>query len=369
MENTLNTARSKVAVCNVAHIEAELRQLWRDVAQHQSEAGQVVTRVCTLTLIAYSGNQALAQRVKRAVPEMFYTHPARAVIINASGQPDQLHAAVSTVCQLAHGSSEQVCSEQITITVGEHMRSRLASTVLPLVVADLPLFVWWPGPWHPASTVRDQLFAQADRWIIDSADFHEPLPDLARMHELIRAQPTTAVTDLAWARLRPWRHLLATVFDARQFQELLKQITDVQITCGPTLTSGLLSIGWLAAMLQWESTKIIVEQQRAVCEFRSADRSISATITRSAEQHSLPQIILTSSLLPHMSVQAAEHNNGVIATTQQYDDQHVHVHALPDHDDTALLDAELRSHTHDRAYEATMKVLNQLNHLTKGAIS
>src|SRR6476620_6700235 len=107
------------ALTSVAGIEDELRRQWREIAEQHADRDHVVTRVCTLTLIAYGANPELVKRVRKAAPAIYARHPSRAILIEADGQPDELSAWVTTVCQMPSGQEQQVCCEQITITVGE----------------------------------------------------------------------------------------------------------------------------------------------------------------------------------------------------------------------------------------------------------
>src|SRR5207245_364208 len=66
------------------------------------------------------------------------SRPLRAiVIVPAAGRP---RARVSSACWT--GAGQEVCAERISIS-GD--RVALPSAVVSLLVADLPVFVWWQG--------------------------------------------------------------------------------------------------------------------------------------------------------------------------------------------------------------------------------
>ncbi|WP_411093720.1 glucose-6-phosphate dehydrogenase assembly protein OpcA, partial [Streptomyces sp. 049-1] len=82
------------------------------------------------------------------------------------------------------------------------------SVVLPLLLPDAPVVVWWPvnAPLDPA---RDPLGALAQRRITDLYANRDPLGVLrARIQSYVPGD-----TDLAWTRLTLWRSILAAALD------------------------------------------------------------------------------------------------------------------------------------------------------------
>ena len=63
---------------------------------------------------------------------------------------------------------------------------------------------------------------------------------------------TTAVSDLSWTRLTPWRRLIAQFFDSPSLQPYLDRLTavDIEHDAG-SAAQALLLAGWLAARLGW----------------------------------------------------------------------------------------------------------------------
>src|SRR5205807_2505103 len=74
---------------------------------------------------------------------------------------------------------------------------RLASAVIPLLVPDLPVFLWWTGTPPLGSRSFGDLLRLTDRLVVDSADFARPeltLPIIARISEAARGR--FGLTDL-----------------------------------------------------------------------------------------------------------------------------------------------------------------------------
>lgn len=350
-------------IANVASIEDQIRTLWQEIGESKSSKTSVVTRVCTLTLIAYGANAELARRVRTAVPAVFSDHPCRAILIEADGAPDELSAWVTTVCQRAAEGAEQVCCEQITFTVGETMRRRLPGTVLPLVVSDLPVFVWWPGPFHAASNVRTQLFAHADRWLTDSRDFAAPLHDLSILHAMIKSDPSTAVTDLEWARLTPWRSMLARVFDQTATRPALDQITSLALRSKTVRSSALLSIGWLASRLRWQVASHPTDGDATTYHFTASHGEVFVSLQADeTAADGLPSLVLGWANQPDLTITLDRSPNSptLVSTVQHGAETTTHVGEMRGYDDGALLIEELNVYGRDRVYEAALAMVAKL---------
>ena len=346
-------------VANIADIENQIRALWREISE-QSDGENAVTRVCTLTLIGYGANAQLARRVRTAVPKIFSDHPCRALLIEAAGDPDELSAWVTTVCQRQADEGEQVCCEQISLTVGENMRRRLPGTVLPLVVSDLPVFVWWPGPFHPASNVRTQLFAHADRWIADSRDFTSPLHDLVQLYGLLKDDQTIAVSDLEWARLTPWRTMLANAFDLAVARPALTRLSELRLRTNGAPSATLLAAGWLASSLGWQATGHRAEGESDIYTFSGPAGPVTLTIEHDdASPGRLPLLSTGCAAMPTLSVGLECHANqqSLVSTVHHDGETITQVGALPDDDDGLTLAQELNVYSHDRIYEAVLATL------------
>ncbi|WP_190078807.1 glucose-6-phosphate dehydrogenase assembly protein OpcA, partial [Streptomyces daghestanicus] len=82
------------------------------------------------------------------------------------------------------------------------------SVVLPLLLPDAPVVVWWPvdAPDNPA---KDPLGALAQRRITDLYAVENPMETLGKR---VRSY-APGDTDLAWTRLTLWRSMLAAALD------------------------------------------------------------------------------------------------------------------------------------------------------------
>lgn len=245
------------AAIDINAIERELRQMWQEQATHPDAGGQAVIRALTLNLIVRAPDDDWAEQSLAVAPALTAQHPNRTVIvIDRPGPATELQANAQALCTLANAGRTQVCGEQVTISARGAPAGQLASLVLPLLVPDLPVVLWAPGPQPFAQPLVQRLYRLCDRLIVDSTTFADPLRELSELAAFEQtANGAPAVSDLGWTRLTPWRELTAQFFDTRPFLPHLHRIDEIVIEYAagnrPNPVAALLFVGWLASCLKW----------------------------------------------------------------------------------------------------------------------
>lgn len=120
------------------------------------------------------------------------------------------------------------------------------SVVLPLLLPDSPVAIWWPHE-PPADPAADPLGALAKRRITDAAEVHR---GKAKALETQRASYVAGNTDLAWTRLTPWRALLAASLDQHPLKVQSARVTSERISPSADLLAA-----WLRSRLKVEVTR------------------------------------------------------------------------------------------------------------------
>lgn len=244
---------------DVDAIERQLTALWQQASQDDEHGG--VTRASMLNLLVRVPNPAEAGKLNEMLTDITAARPCRAILIvaDAEAREERLTAEVTSRCTLPSASSKQVCCEQVTIHAGGAQVAEVPSAVAPLLLSDLPVYLWW----HAVPRLADPLFKRlvdlSDRVVIDSAHFRDQQADLASMAAVLNDTPRwTALSDLNWARLTAWRALLAGFYDIADYRPLLDQLKRVTIRYAPPAidpsvipTRALLLAGWLASRLRW----------------------------------------------------------------------------------------------------------------------
>lgn len=109
--------------------------------------------------------------------------------------------------------SDAGTGETVVLRLHGELANHAQSVVLPLLLPDAPVVVWWPEG-APADPAKDPLGALAQRRITDTYSAELPLDELA-----VRAATySPGDTDLAWTRITPWRSMLAAALDQQLYR-------------------------------------------------------------------------------------------------------------------------------------------------------
>ncbi len=239
---------------DVQAIEAELTRIWTNMAESK-KGSHVVLRACLLNLIVVAQNQQDADEATQVITRITEDHPCRAIVlfVDAEATDGHVDAWVTAHCQMPNEKSEQVCCEQIFVRVSGFQSTGI---VAPLLVADLPVFVWWMGPLALGSPLSERLQSLADRWVFDGSTFDEWDPSI--LYRLSQS-PSLAISDINWSRITPWREIIAQFFDPPHARSSLTQLSRVLIESEDSWQAWLM-MGWLSSRLGWQSPKLNIQQ-------------------------------------------------------------------------------------------------------------
>jgi glucose-6-phosphate dehydrogenase assembly protein OpcA len=245
---------------SVEQIERELGKL------RMNDDGTLGLRASVLNLIVVTDEDS-AKRVTQSVSNIAGRYPSRAIVLISDPEEREpnLDFQLSAYCSVRGGGGTQVCAEQITIHAEGPPAEHLESLAGPLLISDLPVFLWYPGPFYPSSLEFAGIASLADRIIIDSAAAgdHACLRDIAG---LLEDPEAPAIGDLQWVMLSPWRTLVAELFHPPERAEELGKIRKVEVLHTPAgECRALLFVGWLASKLGWRAEDVArVEDGREV---------------------------------------------------------------------------------------------------------
>lgn len=295
---------------SIENIESQLNELWRDVAETaQSRGGSgsnAVTMAQVLNLIVHADSQDAANEYMADTQKITGRHPCRvlAVVEDPRGADAPVQAWVSMFCQIPPAGGRQVCCEQVMIVSGGESLRQIPAAVLPLLMSDLPVFLWWPNGSPFDDYVFRQLADSLDRLIIDSATFESPEGALQRMASRLKSTwPHISGTDINWGRLTHWREVVASFFDAPDLRPYLDRVTSVTIEYAQSAqgkpvnrAQALMLAGWLASRLGWQPADSIYKLEHspdqlppvAHLSLRAGKRPIAVTITPSQRKSDIP---------------------------------------------------------------------------------
>ncbi|WP_210587768.1 glucose-6-phosphate dehydrogenase assembly protein OpcA [Streptomyces sp. GESEQ-35] len=165
-----------------------------------------------LTMVIVTDEENAYDSIK-AAEEASHEHPSRTLVVikrHARTPRDRTNSHLDAEVRVGAdaGTGETV----ILRTYGE-VSDHADSVVLPLLLPDAPVVVWWPAE-APANPAKDPLGALAQRRITDLYAVENPIQVLETR---IRSY-APGDTDLAWTRLTPWRSMLAAALDQARVQ-------------------------------------------------------------------------------------------------------------------------------------------------------
>lgn len=143
--------------------------------------------------------------------------------------------------------SEAGTGETVILRLYGEVTGHADSVVLPLLLPDAPVVVWWPvdAPRNPA---KDPLGALAQRRITDLYAVESPM-------EVLRTRADSYApgdTDLAWTRLTLWRSMLAAALDQAR-----TPVTSAAVEAEADNPSAELLARWLEARLKVDVNRVV----------------------------------------------------------------------------------------------------------------
>jgi len=186
-----------------------------------------------LTLLVVTNNEAVGEALKTATT-LSREHPSRVIgviIGDGRGKPE-LNAKVRV--------GENSAGESILLRISGELTKHAESVVLPLLLPDSPVVVWWPGH-APTDPSKDAIGQLAQRRLTDAEATDSPI----RALRAVASTYAPGDTDLAWTRLTPWRALLAAALD-----QSTGKVTGGEVTASRSNPAAVLLVAWLESRLK-----------------------------------------------------------------------------------------------------------------------
>ncbi|WP_448317793.1 glucose-6-phosphate dehydrogenase assembly protein OpcA [Streptomyces sp. CO7] len=164
-----------------------------------------VGMVLTLVVVTDEEN---AYDAMKAASEASHEHPARLLVVikrHARSPRDRTQSRLDAEVRVG---ADAGAGETVVLRLYGEVVNHAQSVVLPLLLPDAPVVVWWPvnAPLDPA---KDPLGALAQRRVTDTYAAEDPVGELRALSDAY----TPGDTDLSWTRITPWRSMLAAALD------------------------------------------------------------------------------------------------------------------------------------------------------------
>ena len=324
------TASREAPATDATAIAGQIAAVVREVSQTDQDGGAPPPRAHVMNLVVRAPDAQSVDRAAEIVGQLANTYPSRIFVIVAQPEAGEasLDASVTAFRLLLPSAQEMVCLEQVRLRAQGATARHLASIVVPLFIPDLPVFLWWIG--EPPEE-EESLLGVTQRLIVDSTGFQQPLPQLAKLYRILSgqmsAQGGAALSDFTWARLTPWRELVAQFFDGPEVLPYLFHLNRVHIEYATDpggvahAAPSLLLLGWLAAKLHWRPGEL--ETRAHGRDYRlafSADQGpVHAEVVPRARAG---ETGLTGELLSVELVATTEAGEATFAVTRTQDNEH-----------------------------------------------
>ncbi|WP_392669636.1 glucose-6-phosphate dehydrogenase assembly protein OpcA [Streptomyces sp. LN785] len=182
------------------------------VSARRAVGTPAIGMVLTLVIVTDEEN---AYDALKAASDSSREHPSRIIAVIKRASRSQRSRRDARLDAEVRVGSDSGSGETIVLRLHGELANHAQSVVLPLLLPDAPVVLWWPED-APSDPAKDPLGALAQRRITDSYSAVTPSAELAA-----RAQSyTPGDTDLAWTRITPWRSMLAAALDQKPAEVL-----------------------------------------------------------------------------------------------------------------------------------------------------
>lgn len=352
-----NEAResSRTGSLGVEQIEHELGQL------RMNEDGTMGLRASVLNLLVVTDDES-ASDVTESVSGLANRYPSRAVVLIMDPDDEEdVDIQVSAFCNVRGGSGAQVCAEQVTVHASGPPAEHIESFAGPLLVPDLPVFLWYPGVFSPYSPEFEGMAELADRLIVDSAASGDAEASLRELAGMLGDEEVPAIGDLQWVALSPWRSLISELFSSSERARKLDEIHTAEVLYSPGgECRAMLLVGWLASTLGWEPKSAESHDGGRKFEFSGPSGDITVNLSDDSPDARLRRVRL---LTDDLSFQVSRHRDTSDASaTVMRDDELLGERTvkLGGFDLGVLLGEELQYRGHDTVYESALKTAVEL---------
>jgi glucose-6-phosphate dehydrogenase assembly protein OpcA len=250
-----------------AEVEEQLSRLWRLAADNVRISQNIHVRTSVLNFVICAPDAETARQASALIRDLSSTHIARlTLLIFDTSLPSEVSTWVTLRSFPIISDLMRHHFEQITVMATGSAAYASAEIIQPFLKPDLPVYLWWLN--EPAEgAVFSRLASISSRVIVDSNSFFDPQQCIESLVALTQELPGSALSDLNWGRITPWRNLVAQFFDTQEYLSYLGGVNRIEIEhavaplaghirteqgeISPNPTRALLFAGWLKSSLNW----------------------------------------------------------------------------------------------------------------------
>ncbi|MBD3385623.1 hypothetical protein GF407_11945 [candidate division KSB1 bacterium] len=345
-------------------IEKKLTSLWQESAD--KEAGKPVIRASTINFIVLSHHPDQVESINRVVSEISDHHPSRIIValVDPDSSSADISARISLQCNLNVAMNKQICFEQVVLETGPGGFAKLSGIILPLLLPDLPVFLWMADNQFELIDDLHPLHGAIDRLLIESSGMVDDWSAFQRYRkQLLDINERMGISDLHWGYLTEWREALAQFFDQPARQDWLENIREITLLhkSGGASIDGLFLVAWMASRLGW-TLNSVSDREKLLIKFTSAKQKVDVRFDNQGNRP-LDRVVIHSDDKERSMHFTAEFKDDHIVMEVRQGEKIIEsgMVAAPSDELGALVCHELDLLKNDRIYLAMLNILENHN--------
>jgi len=254
-------------------VEQELMSLWHLAADNMRISQNMNVRTSVLNFVICALGIESARQASTLLRDIPNTHIARVTLVildTNSASPAEVRTWITLRSFHIISDVMRHPFEQVTVTLSGDAVYSAANIIQSLIKPDLPVYIWWVDDLPQDISIFRRLISSSSRIIVDSNDFtSSPEERIQMLSTTIQDIPNSALSDLNWGRITPWRELIAQFFDVADYRPYLVNVDFIEIeyavappTGGdpnqmvifPNPIRALLLAAWLQTRLGWQQS-------------------------------------------------------------------------------------------------------------------
>lgn len=193
----------------------------------QQEGAVPTLKTVLLNLVVYAADPSLEDVAEEKATRVLTKVVSRAIVVDRATSEHPGGANVSVVCGITDRGDKRLCGEVIRVHVSE---GAMIGGVMPLLLADVPVYLWMLGDVATGHEGAADLLQVADHVIADSRGSTHIGHTFGGMEWLRRAYGgRRVVQDLAWVSVNDWREAIARHFDAPAARRRLADVAEINV--------------------------------------------------------------------------------------------------------------------------------------------
>lgn len=189
--------------------------------------------------------------------------------------------------------------DQYLIEASPSYLSRVPFLILPILAADVPIYLLWGQDPTTDETILPSLEKFATKLIFDS-ESAENLQLFSKNMLTHSSASKIEIADMNWSRIGGWREILTRTFDCPERIDQLKEASQIKIIYNSRpsdlsihpATQALYLQAWLAAQLNWRVKSFEQHGNDFTIVHNSNNRTVEIKIHGEVRKDILPQEII-----------------------------------------------------------------------------